>query len=156
MAMKTANSVSELEGFMHQMFGGDTATELLKQTQKIVFNGAGLVISRIKKDHPWKDRSGKLTRSLRKKRQGNLAVKLYTKVKYAEWLYNGSRKHQVPLFGDRSRMIWVSGVWGGGKGYPRDTPKNAPEKEWFLKGWDKQRDKTIRKIVKNLEKQVGL
>jgi hypothetical protein len=168
MAKKTATSASQLEGYMIDMFGGQLGDQLLSAAQKVLFNAAGRINTKIKANPPWKNKSGALSKSLRRQRQGKVNVRMYSKAPQAKWLYEGTKAHFVaPTSGGLlswssngtrffSRGHMVSGVWGGGSGTIRDTPANAPQKEWWKKGWIREQDKTIKKITKALVAEVGL
>lgn len=158
---KKVNSFKELEEYLKTVFGRQMAEDLKKGIQDELLSQAKIIVKEVKADHPWEDKSGSLTRSQKAERVGKINAKLLTRDKKARWLYRGTKRHRVPLFGDRDRMIWVSGVWAGkartGRASgTRSTPKNAKELYWFLKRYKKRKNKILKGVNKAILKQFGL
>jgi hypothetical protein len=170
----TVNSFKEAENFITNIFGVNSKTSkaLLKATQEELYVTGKEIISDVKSNHPWKDKSGDLTRSHRAKKRGRLDVQLSANAKHASYLYYGTKRHFVaPKSGGvlawsqggktrYSKGHFVSGVWAGkertgrSKG-TRSTPKNAKELKWLEKGWKKKRNKTLNRVGKVILKEFG-
>ncbi len=139
----------------------ENASEVVPLIQHDVLLDARKVVRSIKSNHPWEDKTGKLTRSHKAEKIGKLEVKISSNTDYDHFLYFGTKAHLAFVKKGEKGGIMVSGVWGGQKRLGRssgaiDTPENAPEKGWIEKGWDKQAPKTVKRILKTVNKHMKL
>ncbi len=153
MAKLKANSFAQVLNFVEDFV--ENASEVVPLIQHDVYLDAKKVERGIKSNHPWDDITGRLTKSHRVEKRGKLEVAILATAPYAKYLYYGTKKHKA------WNGVLVSGVWGGQKRLGRssgaiDTPENAPEKGWIHKGWDKQAPKTVKRILKTVNKHMKL
>ena len=171
---KTVKSFAEAEDFITNVFGvgSESSREITKAVQGEVFLEGRKIVSKLKGSHPWEDKTGSLTRSLRARKKGRLDVSLFANAKHAKYLYFATRWHWVrPV--RAKRLAWkqggqwrysaghkVSGVWMGKErtgrtSGVRSTTKNHKYLRWFENEWSKRRQSTLNRVGKAINKVFG-
>ena len=82
MPKKVANSFNEVADFVGDLFDKETAKKITSGTQNIIHKTGQRIVRNIKANHPWDDKTGALTRSLRSRKRGRLDVVLFSNQRY--------------------------------------------------------------------------